>query len=252
LPEAKTEEQVSTIGSKTRKILPPLPLVPESREENHQGAEKAETISSQEPKTRKILHPPQPPVAESPPSEQEHRAQVEHILGFIEENGLSTIKTFLRESNLFEHIFREHLSKQIEENCSIEVLKSFFRRANSFLQEPETEIQLLSCAQSLIREEIAKELERYASVEYKHHFRIVGAGAKCKKILSSYLVYIAKTRFLVTADINQDMVALFPKAEENILQFICEYYWRHHSCFSIQELANTVANDLQRTTKRLL
>ncbi len=177
--------------------------------------------------------------------------EVDAILDVIEQTDLAGIKVFIRESQIFTHVLKENLNKLMQQNKSPEDLKLFFKKANALLQGQETDMVLLRQTQGLVRDDIHRELEKHASVEYKQLYHLATLIQKCKKVICSYLVYIAKTRFLVTADMGQDMTTLLPKPGENVLQFICDYYWRHHSFVSLEELANNLASELSKTGKRM-
>ena len=180
------------------------------------------------------------------------REDTDAIMEFIESQELPAIKTLLRDSPVLVQLLHDNLAAHFQKYQSVEELKTFFKKANGLLQLQDSELTLLRQAQSLVADEIYKDLERHASVENKHHFRSPAIGPKCKKLLTSYLVHVAKTRFLANMSLKEELAAFLPKSGEDILKFICDYYCKQHSVFSPQELANTVANDLNKTVKRTL
>lgn len=160
------------------------------------------------------------------------------------------IGTLLGESTTLSLLLKEKLEEYLLAQRSVEELYSFYEQANSKLQMPDTEFILLRNAQKIVPDEIYKVLERLVGDEYQQIFRMgIGAKQKCKKILCSYLAYIAKTRYLLEADSKKQVDDFLPQGQQELLEFVRQHYLK--SCFSChEEVAAAIASDFRKPNKR--
>ena len=157
---------------------------------------------------------------------------------------LSIIKSVIEENPAFEERLRQRILEILASGTTYQCVEDFLCNSEAMLHSYEENFELLRYAQDLVPSNILSRLEYIAPSEIKKHFQSNPAfAAKCKKILCRYLVRIVKTRFLITADSMLDIFKMFPKKEEDLMEFICKYDLKN--CFnSINELPYAVFRDI--------
>lgn len=158
---------------------------------------------------------------------------------FIEDQ-LHAIKMLLQDNPDLAPVFKKNLRDNLQYRA-LDEIKTFLAKANNLFQDPELEFMLRREVQPLVASDMNKILERYAPDREKSNFRNINAAHKCKRILHDYLIYTAKTRFLITTSMEVNIVDCLPKSQEDVLQFICQ-----HLALSLEDLAKAIAEKLQK------
>ncbi|NUM34985.1 MAG: hypothetical protein HUU50_10605 [Candidatus Brocadiae bacterium] len=181
---------------------------------------------------------------------QETRRYEKNVRLLIEKikTRLITIKSIMDENPFFEEPFRQRIIEILASGTTHQCIEDFLCNSDATIHSYEENFELQRHAQSIVLSNILTRLEYIAPADIKKHFQPNPTfAAKCKKIICRYLVRIVKTRFLLTADSMLDIFRMFPKPEEDLIEFICKHDYRN--CFkSVHELPYAILRDIANIT----